>query len=93
MEPESQLPCSQVCYSCQLNLIHTVTPYFLKIHFNIACLPELQSWVSLGLLYNQSPPGVRFLNKIIFYRMELLAPCPTTILEDQGVSLSLDSTL
>jgi hypothetical protein len=30
--------------------------------------------VSLGLLYNQSPPGVRFLNKIIFYRMGLLAP-------------------
>jgi hypothetical protein len=38
--------------------------------------------VSLGLLYNQSPPGVRFLNKIIFYRMGLLAPCPTPILEE-----------
>jgi hypothetical protein len=25
------------------------------------------------------------MNKIIFYRMELLAPCPTPILEDQGV--------
>jgi hypothetical protein len=47
-------------------------------------------WVSLGLLYNQSPPGVGFLNKIIFYRMGFLAPCPTLNLED---SLSLDSTL
>jgi hypothetical protein len=36
---------------------------------------------------------VRFLNKITFYRMGFLAPCPTPILEDQGVSLSLDSTL
>jgi hypothetical protein len=61
------------------------------------CLPAwqsaLQPWVSLCLLYNQSPPGVRFLNKIMFYRMGLLAPCPTPILEDQGVSVSLDSTL
>jgi hypothetical protein len=40
-----------------------------------ACQSALQPWVSLGLLYNQSPPGVRFLNKIIFYRMGLLAPC------------------
>jgi hypothetical protein len=47
--------------------------------------------VNLGLLYNQSPPDVRFLNKIIFYRMGLLAPCPTPILEDQGVSLGLYS--
>jgi hypothetical protein len=58
-----------------------------------ACQPALQPWVSLVLLYNQSPPGVRFLNKIIFYRMGLLSQCPTPILEDQGVSLSLDSTL
>jgi hypothetical protein len=36
---------------------------------------------------------VRFLNKIIFYRMGLLAPCPTPILVDQGVSLSVDPTL
>jgi hypothetical protein len=36
---------------------------------------------------------VRFLNKIIFYTMRLLAPCPTPILEEQGVSLGLDSTL
>jgi hypothetical protein len=58
-------------------------------------------WLSVGAtalgepwpLYNQSPPGVRFLNKIIFYRMGLLAPYLTPILEDQGVSLSLDSTL
>jgi hypothetical protein len=35
MEPESQLSRSQVRYSCQLNSIHTLTPYFLKIHFNI----------------------------------------------------------
>jgi hypothetical protein len=58
-----------------------------------ACQTALQPWVSLGLLYNQSPPGVRFLNKIIFYRMGLLVPFPTPILEVQGVSLSLDSTL
>jgi hypothetical protein len=58
-----------------------------------ACQSALQPWVSLGLLYNQSPPRVRFLNKIIFNRMGLLVPCPTPILEDQGVSLSLDSTL
>jgi hypothetical protein len=51
--------------------------------YNIsACQLVLQHWVSLGLLYNRSPPGVRFLNKIIFYRMGLLAPCPTPILED-----------
>jgi hypothetical protein len=40
-----------------------------------ACLPAcqlaLQPLVSLGLLYNKSPPGVRFLNKIIFYRLGL----------------------
>jgi hypothetical protein len=58
-----------------------------------ACQSPLQPWVSLGLLYNQSSPGVRFLNKIIFYRMGLLAPCPTPIVEGQGVSLSLDPTL
>jgi hypothetical protein len=98
-----------------------------------ACHSALQPWVSLGLLYNQSPLlsipyilfpffhlhllqitlivvpypllgpfpicsaypmlVVRFLNKITFYRMGLLAPCPTPILEDQGVSLGLDSTL
>jgi hypothetical protein len=40
-----------------------------------ACQSALQPWVSLGLLYNQSSL-VRFLNKIIFYRMGLLAPCP-----------------
>jgi hypothetical protein len=66
-----------------------------SIHLSMpACQSALQPWLSLGLLYNQSPPpGVRFLNKIIFYRMGLLAPCPTPILEAQGVSLSLDSTL
>jgi hypothetical protein len=58
-----------------------------------ACQSALQPWVSLGLLYNQSPLGAGFLNQIVFYRMGLLAPCPTPILEDQGVSLSLDSTL
>jgi hypothetical protein len=52
-----------------------------------ACQSALQPWVSLGLLYDQSPPGVWFLNTVIFYRMGLLAPCPTPILEDQGVSL------
>jgi hypothetical protein len=40
-----------------------------------ACQSALQPWVSLGLLYNQSPRGIRFLNKIICYRMGLLAPC------------------
>jgi hypothetical protein len=63
----------------------------------LACLPACQSalqpWVRLGLLYNQSSPDVRFLNEIILYRMGLLAPCPTPILEDQCVSLNLDSTL
>jgi hypothetical protein len=29
---------------------------------------------------------VRFLNKITFYRMGILAPYPTLILEDQGLS-------
>jgi hypothetical protein len=58
-----------------------------------ACQSALQPWVNLGLLYNQSPPGVRFVNKIVFYRMGFLALCPTPILEDEGVSLSLDSTL
>jgi hypothetical protein len=58
-----------------------------------ACHSTLQPWVSLGLLYNQSPPGVRFLNKIIFYSVGLLVLCPNPNLEDQGVSLSLDSTL
>jgi hypothetical protein len=58
-----------------------------------ACQSALQPWVSLGLLYNQSPPGVRFLRKIINDRMGLLAPCPTPILEDQGASFSLDTTL
>jgi hypothetical protein len=56
---------------------------------NNACHSALQPWESLGLLYNQSPTGVRFLNNHIFYKMGLLAP----ILEDLGVSLSLDSTL
>jgi hypothetical protein len=76
----------------------TLDFYFLNSNWWIlvlmpACQSALQPWVSLGPLYNQSLPGVRFLNKIIFYRMGFLAPCPTPILEDQGVSLSLDSTL
>jgi hypothetical protein len=53
-----------------------------------ACQSALQPWVSLGLLYNQSPPGVRFLNKITFYRMGLLAPCPTPILEDESIHIT-----
>jgi hypothetical protein len=57
-----------------------------------ACQSALQPWVSLGL-YNQSPPGVRFLNRIIFYGMGLLPPCPAPIPEDQSVSLSLNSAL
>jgi hypothetical protein len=36
---------------------------------------------------------VRFLNTFFSYRIGLLAPCPIPILEDQGVFLSLDSTL
>jgi hypothetical protein len=35
MEPESQLPRSQVRCSCHLNLMQTLTPYFLKFYFNI----------------------------------------------------------
>jgi hypothetical protein len=31
-----------------------------------ACQSALQPWVSLGLLHNQSPSGVRFRTKIIF---------------------------
>jgi hypothetical protein len=58
-----------------------------------ACQSALQPSVGIGLLYNQSPPGVMFLNKIVLYSMGLLAPCPIRILEDQGISLSLDSTL
>jgi hypothetical protein len=34
-----------------------------------ACQLALQLCVSLGLLCKQFPPGVRFLNKIIFYRL------------------------
>jgi hypothetical protein len=60
--------------------------YILALWFQNIIMPAsqsaLQPWVSLGLLYNQSPPGVRFLNKIIFYRVGLLAPCPTPILEE-----------
>jgi hypothetical protein len=58
-----------------------------------ACLPgcqsALQPWVSLGLLYNQSPTGVRFLNTIIFYRMGLLAPCPTLIFTEAIIGYRL----
>jgi hypothetical protein len=50
--------------------------YFIFSHCLPACQSALQPWVSLGLLYNQSPPGGRFLNKIIFNRMRLLAPMP-----------------
>jgi hypothetical protein len=49
-----------------------------------ACQSALQPWVGLGLLYNQSPSGVRFLNKILFYRMGLLAPCTTPNSEGPG---------
>jgi hypothetical protein len=65
----------------------------LDLYYMHACQSALQPWVSLGLLFNQSPPGVTFLYKIIFYKIGLLAPCPTPILEHQGVSLSLDCTL
>jgi hypothetical protein len=59
----------------------------------IPCLP-----VGATALVEPWPPlqpvsTVQFLNKIIFYRMGLSAPCPTPNLEDQGVSLSLDSAL
>jgi hypothetical protein len=40
------------------------------------CQSALQPWVSLGLLYNQSPPGVRFLNKIIFLQNGIVSPMP-----------------
>jgi hypothetical protein len=51
-----------------------------------ACLPVGatalgETWPPLQPVYT-----VRFLNKIIFYRMALLAPCPIPILDDQGVS-------
>jgi hypothetical protein len=49
----------------------------LWLTYLLACQSVLQPCLSLGLLYNQSSPGVRFLNKIIFYRMGtyLLSPC------------------
>jgi hypothetical protein len=52
-----------------------------------ACLPA--GATALGEPWTPLQPvsTVRFLNKIIFYRMPLLAPCPTPNLEDQGVSL------
>jgi hypothetical protein len=57
--------------------VKNITGHFgnerLMINTANACQSALQPWVSLGLLYNQSSPGVRFLNKIIFYRMGLLA--------------------
>jgi hypothetical protein len=48
--------------------------------------------VALGEPWHPLQPlsTVRFLKRIIFYRMGLLAPCPSSILEDQGVPLSLD---
>jgi hypothetical protein len=52
------------------------------------CQSALQAWVSISLLYNQSPPGVRFRSKIVFYRMGLLVPCPYPILENLGRRLS-----
>jgi hypothetical protein len=41
-----------------------------------ACQSALQPWVSFGLLYKQSPPGVSFLNKIIFLQDEVVSPIP-----------------
>jgi hypothetical protein len=58
-----------------------------------ACLPVGATALGEPWPTLQPVSTVRFLNKIIFYRIGLLAPCPTPILEDQGVSLSLDSTL
>jgi hypothetical protein len=56
-----------------------------------ACLP-----IGATALDEPWPPlqpvsTVKFLNITLFYRMGLSAPCPTPILEDQGVSLSLVS--
>jgi hypothetical protein len=73
--------------------IHLIFLIISHSYRQYASQSALQPWASLGLLYNQSPPGVRFLNKIIIYRMGLLVPCQAPILEDRGVSLSLDSTL
>jgi hypothetical protein len=39
-----------------------------------ACQSALQPRLSLGLLYNQSPPGVRFLNKIIILQDGVVSP-------------------
>jgi hypothetical protein len=80
-------------FICKRTTISITCTDYIVVGKVPACKAVLQPWVSLDLLYNQSPPGVRFLNKIIFYKMGLLAPCPTPILEDYGVPLSLDSTL
>jgi hypothetical protein len=77
----------------KVNDRQTMAKYYTPIYCLPACHSALQASVSLGLLYNESPPGVRFLNKNIFYKMGLLAPYPTPILKHQGVSLSQDSTL
>jgi hypothetical protein len=76
---------------CHIYFFPNFTFKIFKVEY--AFQPALQPWVSLGLLYNQSLHGVRFLNKTIFYRMGLLAPCPTPILKDQDFSLSLDCAL
>jgi hypothetical protein len=48
--------------------------------------------VSFGLLYNQSPPGVRFLNKIIS-KDGVVGSMPNPILDDQSVwTLPFDLT-
>jgi hypothetical protein len=76
-----------------MEIMEALNVFFRPFSFHKCNVKLLQPWASLGLLYNQSPPGVWFLNKIIFYSMRLLAPCPTPNLEDQGLSLSPDSTL
>jgi hypothetical protein len=71
----------------------------MKLYFAVEdnrldiCLPV--GGTALGEHWPPLQPisAVRFLNKIFSYRMGLLATCPTPILEDQGVSFSLDSTL
>jgi hypothetical protein len=64
--------------------------YIPSCHHDIVPYPLLGPF---PICFTYSRLVVGFLDKIIFCRMGLLAPCPTPILEDQGVSLNLDSTL
>jgi hypothetical protein len=84
--------CCKRIFICRVS-IRLYCNVLIKFNTN-ACLPVSGATAQGEPLPPLQPVStVRFLNKIIFYRMRLRAPCPTPILEDQGISLRLDSTL